>query len=75
VRTTLKIDDDVYEAAIALARSEGKSLGEIVSRLARRGLMPRLEPRRKGAFPVFKVSPGAKALTPEMVRRALDDNA
>jgi predicted CopG family antitoxin len=74
MRTTLKIDDDVYEAALALARSERKSLGEIVSRLARRGLMPRLESRRKGAFPVFKVLPGTKPLTPEMIHRALDDH-
>ena len=74
MRTTIKIDDDVYEAALALARSERKSLGSIVSRLARRGLMPRLEPRRKGPFPVFRVSPGARPLTPEVIRRALDDD-
>lgn len=41
VRTTLKIDDDVLEAARCIADDERVSVGEIVSRLARRGLEPR----------------------------------
>ena len=73
MRTTLTLDDDVYEAALALAKAEGKSLGHVVSRLARRGLMPRLEASRKGTFPVFFVPEGAKPLTPDMVRRAFED--
>lgn len=73
MRTTLQIDDDVYEAARSLARSEGTTLGETISRLARLGLAPRSHARRKGGFPVFAVSAGAKPLTPDMVRRALDD--
>jgi hypothetical protein len=73
MRTTLQIDDDVYEAARALAKAEGKSLGQIVSGLARRGLRPRLEPRRRGAFPVFRVPAGARPLTLDLIRRALDD--
>ena len=41
VRTTLKIDDDVLEAAHCIADDERVSVDEIVSRLARRGLDPR----------------------------------
>ena len=41
VRTTLQIDDDVLEAARCIAADEGVSVGEILSRLARRGLEPR----------------------------------
>ena len=41
VRTTLKIDDDVLEAARCIADDEHVSVGEVLSRLARRGLEPR----------------------------------
>jgi len=34
VRTTLQIDDDVYDAARSIAAAEGKSLGAGLSRLA-----------------------------------------
>ena len=38
MRTTLAIDDDVLAAAKHLAEREHKSLGEVVSALARQGL-------------------------------------
>jgi hypothetical protein len=38
MRTTLAIDDDVLQAARQLADATGRSLGEIVSELARRSL-------------------------------------
>ncbi len=38
MRTTLAIDDDVLVAAKAIARQENKSVGEVVSDLARRAL-------------------------------------
>jgi hypothetical protein len=38
MRTTLDIEDDVLQAAKELARREGRTAGEIVSELARRGL-------------------------------------
>ena len=41
VRAILKLDDDVLEAARCIAADEHVSVGEIVSRLARRGLEPR----------------------------------
>lgn len=40
MRTTLSLDDDVYEAAKTLAEGSGKSLGRVLSQLARRGLQP-----------------------------------
>jgi hypothetical protein len=69
MRTTLNLDDDVYEAARAQAATSGKPLGAIVSLLARRGLRPRTGPRR-GGLPVFEVStraaivPGGRASEP-----------
>lgn len=38
VRTTLSIDDDVLEAVKELARREGRTTGQVLSDLTRRGL-------------------------------------
>jgi negative regulator of replication initiation len=38
MRTTLAIDDDVLTAAKAIARQQQKTIGEVVSDLARRAL-------------------------------------
>ncbi len=38
MRTTLDIEDDVLAAAKALARRQRKSVGTVISELARRGL-------------------------------------
>lgn len=64
MRTTLAIDDDVLVAARHLAERDGKTVGEVVSALARQGLSRSarsvrtsrngvcLLPLRKGAAPV-----------------------
>jgi hypothetical protein len=72
MRTTLVIDDDVLGAARSLSEAEGKSLGEVISHLARRGLAPRREDSLDEGFPVFAVASGAKPITLEMVQRALE---
>ena len=72
MRTTLDIDDDVIAAARELARNEGTSIGAVVSDLARRGLAPARVERRHGR-PVIRAPAGAPPITPEMVRRALDE--
>ena len=80
MRTTVRIDDDVLNAAKSIAASQDRTLGEVLSELARRGLEPR-QPRRTGVagatgvIPVFDVDMHAPPLTPEMVREALDDGA
>ena len=76
MRTTVEIDDEVLEAARAIARLQGKSLGRVISELLHQGLaspVPPIEEER--GFPVFKVAADAPPLTPEMVRRALEDDA
>ncbi len=74
MRTTLVIEDDVLEAARSLAEAEGKSLGEVISRLARRGLALQPQEAIEAGFPVFTVPPGAKPITLEMVQRALEES-
>ena len=72
MRTTLDIDDYVVAAARELAAGERRSLGSVISELARKGLTPsRVE--AEGGLPVIRVPAGTPAITPEMVRRALDD--
>jgi hypothetical protein len=73
MRTTLAIDDDVLEAARSLSESAGKSLGEVISELARRGLAPRVQEANEEGFPVFSVSSGARPITLEMVQKALEE--
>jgi hypothetical protein len=73
VRTTLDIADDVMTAARELARQEGRSIGAVVSDLARRGLTPARVEREHGR-PVIRSPAGAPPITPEMVGRALDEN-
>jgi uncharacterized membrane protein len=74
MRTTLRIDEDVLRAARSLARAEGRTVGEVLSALARRGLQPSAPRRRtRSGLPTFDVPEGTAALTPEMVREALED--
>lgn len=73
MRTTLNLDEDVVVAARELAAEDGRSLGAVISELARRGLTPaRIE--ADGDLPVIRVPAGAPPITPEMVRRALDED-
>ena len=73
MRTTLRIEDEVLRAARSLADSEGKTVGQVISELARKGLAPRLEEATEGDLPVFSVPENATPITPEMVRRAAED--
>ncbi len=73
MRTTIAIDDDVLEAAKSLARSESRTLGKVLSDLARKGLAPDLHFAVRGDFPVFEVAPDASAITPERVQEALEE--
>lgn len=73
MRTTLEIDDDVITAARELADIEHRSLGSVVSDLVRRGLTP-TKVDSEGEVPVIRVPAGSPPITPEMVRRALDED-
>lgn len=73
MRTTLHIDDDVYQAAKSLATAERKGLGEVLSRLARKGLAPRARIDTDRGFPVFAVSPESTPITIETVRQCEDE--
>ena len=55
MRTTVTIDDEVYEAAMALSKASGQSLGSVLSQLTRRGLRVHGEFATRSGLPVFQV--------------------
>jgi len=72
MRTTLTLDPDIMSAARQIAAAKSKTIGEVVSDLARRGLEARVQVDTRRGFPIFQVPKGAAHLTPEDVRRDED---
>lgn len=72
MRTTLDIDTDVLDVARAIAEAETRSLGSVISRLARRGLAPTAV-FGKGGLPHFPVPDDAPPITAAMVKAAIDE--
>ncbi|MGH9533225.1 MAG: hypothetical protein ACRD2E_00030 [Terriglobales bacterium] len=69
MRTTLAIDDDVLRAAKELARVQHRTLGEMISALARAALQPAPARRRlRNGVPLLPARPGAGRVTSELVR-------
>ncbi|MBB5208959.1 CopG family transcriptional regulator [Chiayiivirga flava] len=75
MRTTLAIDDDVLAAARALAEQQGRSVGEIVSTLCRRALIPVPDGggQTRNGVPLFPLRPDARPVTLELVRRLAEE--
>lgn len=72
MRTTLDVDDDVLSVVRVLARQERRSVGKVLSSLARRGLRPTPNGDEDG-FPLFPVSADAAVFGPDEVATALDN--
>ena len=70
MRTTLKLEDDVFAYAKPLSVAQGRPLGEVVSDLARKGMKrrPARHETRNGLV-LFKITPGGRTVSPEDVRR------
>lgn len=77
MRTTLNIDDDVLFAARELAQREGKTAGQVVSELARRGLHAgRSEEPEGSGDEFFGIRPLPKRgvlVTNELIDRLLEE--
>jgi hypothetical protein len=72
MRTTLAIDDDVLAAAKHLAERENKSVGEVVSTLARQGLMGAAHAVRAERNGIALLRPPATPVTQELVTQLRD---
>lgn len=70
MRTTLAIDDDVLAAARELAATQQKSVGEVISALARQALRPAETSRKtRNGVPLIHSGSDAQRVTSELVRR------
>jgi len=74
MRTTLTLDDDVLAVARALADAQGRTIGEVVSELARKGLTPaEPAPRYRNGIRLMPVQPGARPPTLELINELRDE--
>jgi len=78
MRTTLDIADDVLQAAKERARREKKTLGEIISELARRALMTPRESlvvqEPKAVFGLRPFAPRGGIVTNELIGKLREDD-
>jgi len=72
MRTTLDVENDVLDAARALAAARGISVGAALSELARRGVTARTPLKSRNGFAVFQVPPGAPSFGPDDVAGAIE---
>jgi hypothetical protein len=75
MRTTLAIDDDILAAAKHLAEREQKTLGEVISALARQGLARGSRSKRteRNGVPLLPTRRGATPVTMEFVNQLRDE--
>ena len=73
MRTTLSIDDDVLTAAKSLAEIENRSLGAVISDLARKSLRQPSRRTTRNGIPLLPLRPDAGRVTMESVNALRDD--
>lgn len=73
MRTTVTIDDDVLEAAKAIAAQQHKTLGQVISELARRSLARPKPGKTRNGIPLLPVRRGAPLVTLETVNALRDE--
>ncbi|MFO7684535.1 MAG: hypothetical protein R6V60_00450 [Desulfobacterales bacterium] len=74
MRTTVDIEDDVLLAAKEIARQRGKTLGQVLSELARHSLTRKAQVSQKHGLPLFPIQPDAGIVTLELVNRLRDES-
>ncbi len=75
MRTTLAIDDDVLAAAKHLAEREHRSIGEVISALARQGLSrgKRSNKTERNGIPLLPTRKAAVPVTLKLVNQLRDE--
>ncbi len=72
MRTTLTLDDDVLSVAKSLARQQRRSLGSVISDLARNGLTNEKTARKtRNGIPLLDRTPKSQPVTTELVNELL----
>ena len=75
MRTTLSLDDDIFFAAKALAEHERKTIGQVVSDLARKSLADRPRFKTRNGIPLLVRAPGPRVVITMELVNALRDEA
>jgi len=73
MRITLTIGDDVLAAAKSLAVREHKTVGEVISDLARQALRHEATGAVRNGIPLLPQRKDARLVTPELVKQFSDD--
>ncbi|MDP3295811.1 MAG: hypothetical protein Q8M37_13890 [Nevskia sp.] len=76
MRTTLSIDDDVLASARHLAERQSRSIGEVISALAREALAPKAVAsavRERNGVPLLPMRGDATPVTLELVNLLRDE--
>ena len=73
MRTTLSLDDDVLLAAKAIAGQQGRSLGEVVSDLARRSLQRPVAQFERNGIQLLASRPDTPPVTMDFVNALRDE--
>jgi hypothetical protein len=77
MRTTVTIDDDVYEVAAANAQATGRPIGSVLSDMARTAIEPAQKSRTdktRERFATFTVPKEATVIPASRIQKALDDD-
>ncbi len=75
MRTKSPLDDDALNAAKSQAQGSGKSLGEVLSEPARRGLRASGQGTQANGLPVFKVRSNSKVIPSSRAKYLLGEDA
>jgi hypothetical protein len=73
MRTTLTIDDDVLDAAKAIAERRNRTVGEVLSELARIALRPPELRSVRNGIPLLPQGEGSHVVTPALVKALQDE--
>lgn len=73
MRTTLSLDDDVLLAAKAIAGQQGRSVGDVISELARRSLQRPVSQAERNGIPLLIPDPDSPPVTMDIVNALRDE--
>jgi hypothetical protein len=73
MRTTIAIDDDVLAAAKAIARQKNRTIGQVVSELARNSLHPPAPRGERNGVPLLPVRRPDAVVTLDIVNALRDE--
>ena len=73
MRTTMMIEDDVYVRVKQIAQNSGRTFGQVISQLARKGLAADPAFDTKNGVPVFRVQADACEIPGRRSAELLDE--